>query len=224
MKTQFSHFGDAFGKIGNNVKLINYRNMDKSLFSAFLEEKAKFNLRNERLEKEVKTECPDMIIFIISGLKFNFELLKSYFKGLILVYDVDGPGSSYYKDLSWTQYIDFLFTVSKFTQRTVAQKGHNIFYLPGGVDPEFYRKVNFDVSTRAKFGSTVSFVGRPAPRRVEILSEITDCDLKLWGRRLSKKKECSNRKLRECNIYKHDIFEEDVVKVYNLSDMYVNIY
>ena len=223
MNTHFSHFGEAFNKSGNNVKLINYRILDKSLLSVFLGEEAKFKLRNERLEKIVKSYAPDIIIFIISGLKFHFEALKNYYKGLVIVYDVDGPGASYYNDLRWTQSIDFLFTVSKFMQRVVEQKGYNIFYLPHGVDSNFYKKIDCNIVTREKFGSTVSFIGRPTPRRVKLLSEITDYGLKLWGRRWSRKDECKNLKLRTCNLAKCDIFEKDVVKVYNCSDLYVNI-
>lgn len=223
MKTHFSHFGNGFIKLGHSINFVNYRILDKSLLSVFYGDKEKFILRNNKLEKIIKDRKPDAILFMIAGMKFSFEMIKSYYKGLVLIYDMDGPGWSCYRDLSWLKFVDFLLTASRISQKYLKEKGIESFYFADGVDPDYYNRINFDSNIRAKFGSTVSFVGRPTPRRVELLSEITDCDLKLWGRRWSRKKECKNKELQKCNTYKHDIFEEDVVKAYNCSDIYVNI-
>ena len=223
MKTYLYHLKDGFEKHHVNVSFVNYRDLDKNLLSMLGGDKIKFNQRNNRLEKIIKQRKPDAILFLIAGMKFSFEMIKSYYKGLLLVYDVDGPGWSCYKDLSWLKFVDFLLTGSRVSQRDLKDQGFESFYWPGGINPEHYKQIDFDNDTKAKFGSAVSFVGRPSPRRVEFLSEIADCGLKLWGRRWSQKDECGNPDLQKCNSCNHDIFEEDVVKVYNCSDLYINI-
>lgn len=223
IKTHISHFASAFEQNGHTVKIVDYEKLDNGLIPKILGKAYSKKTRHQNLEKHINKERPDAILFCISDIIFDFDFIKSFYKGLILVYDWDGPNWSPYKDLSWVKSIDFIFTVSKLSQRQLKQKNIDSFYLPHGVDSNFYSHKIINDSEHNKYYSTVSFVGRPTQRRNEYLSEITDYGLKLWGRRWHDKVKCPKDKLQKCNSYDKDIFEEEVVKVYNASDLYVNI-
>jgi len=223
VKTYLTQLGNGLCRIGNHVEYINYRLLDKSLFSFLKNDDALSRHRNLNLEKLLKKTKPDAVLFVIARMNFDFEMIKTYYKGKILVYDVDGPAWGCYNELSWLKHVDCLFTASRVSQRMLQQNSFQAFYLAGFVDPEHYKMMTPDNDLKEKYGAPVSFVGRPTPRRNEFLSEITECGLKLWGRKWHDETKCPVEKLQKCSLYDKDIFEDEVVKVYNASDLYVNI-
>lgn len=223
MKTHWTHFGKAFSNNGNEITFINYEDLEKNFISLFCNKDKKNELRNSKLEKIIKSNKPDALLFIVSDAIFDLNRIKTYYKGTIAVYDMDGPAWSCYNNLSWIKSADFLITASKFSQRQLNEKKIKSFYWADGVDTEFYNKKELTSNEKQKYNSNISFIGRPTPRRNEYLSEITDFGLKLWGRRWRDKNKNPIEKLQDCNQYDKDIFEEEIVKVYNSSDLYINI-
>lgn len=58
----------------------------------------------------------------------------------------------------------------------------NVIVLPvSSVDPKLHMRVTINAREQKKLGSDVTFVGMLLPERIEILSKLTDFNLKIWG-------------------------------------------
>jgi glycosyltransferase involved in cell wall biosynthesis len=223
MGIHMRHFAAGFTSLGHEVKLLDYKRMEHNWNPFARSKKARNTLRHRSLEKEVKAFEPDIIIFIIAHLKFDFAYIKSFFKGTIAVYDMDGPGWKCYDSLEWTKNIDLLLTVSRVSQKILRDNGVKAEYLSHGVDCNYYRPLELSDNDNTFFSAPVSFVGRPTARRVRMFGSIADQGLILWGRRWSRPKECPDDALRRLQRTNKDIIGEDVVKIYSSSDMMVNV-
>ena len=218
----FNHFKEAVIKNGHQAELVDYKQMEGGLFS-FISKKAKDDYRNRNLEKIIKAQKPDAVLFVIARLKFNFEALKSYYRGLVLLYDMNGPEWECYRDISWLNSIDFLFTASIVAQRKLKERNRDSYYWEGSVDPNYYKKINYDANISQIYQSTVSFASRPTPRRVDLISAIENSDIKLWEKRWARVEECKNQRLRNCTFAKNRISDHDYVQIFNCCQIYVNI-
>ena len=223
MAFHMEHFANGFVKLGHNIKMLNYKKMERTCNPFARSAKAKHQRRHRKLEREIKEFQPDLILFVIAHMKFDFAWLKSFYRGNVVVYDFDGPGWKLYDSLEWMNNVDLLVTASRLSQRELKTQGFNSAYLPSGVDTDYYRPLDLSDQDKKSFGSPVAFVGRPTPRRVDLFSSIADKGLILWGRRWSRAKECENDTLRSLQRSKNDILGDDVVKVYCSSDMMVNV-
>jgi hypothetical protein len=223
MGIHIRHFAAGFTNLGHEVKLLDYKRMERSWNPFARSKEAKQKFRHRSLEKAIKDFKPDLIIFVIAHLKFDFAEIKSFFKGLIAVYDMDGPGWKCYDSLEWIKNIDLLLTASRVSQRFLKENGIQAEYLAHGVDTAYSRPLELSPREADFYGSPLSFVGRPTARRVELFSGITDRGLVLWGRRWSRPAECPVEALRKAVRSKKDIIGDDVVKIYSSSDMMLNV-
>ncbi len=223
MGIHMQQFAAGFTNLGHEVKMLNYKKMERGLNPFARSKKAKYAFRHRSLEKEVKSFQPDLIIFVIAHLKFNFTYIKSFFKGSIAVYDMDGPGWKCYDSLEWIKNIDLLLTASQVSQKSLSEKGIRAEYLPHGVDVNYAQPLTLSRKEEEFYSSPLSFVGRPTARRVRMLNNIADQDLVLWGRRWGRSEECPVEALRKLPRSSKDIIGNNVVKIYSASDMMLNI-
>lgn len=161
---------------------------------------------------------------LIHHLRFDMSALRDAFPGKILYWDVDGPAG----DLSEGRLpegveVDRIFTVSRLTRRTLEKTGSTpIHYLPNGVSTEFYRPARPGAPEVGRFCSALAFLGRPTPRRIEMLAALAKKDLVLWGRRWTKA--CSQyRDLARCVREEGDLLGEEVAALYRNANMIVDI-
>ena len=223
MGIHIKQFGTGFAKLGHDVKMLNYKQMERGLNPFSRSPKAKHTLRHRSLEKEVKSFQPDLIIFVIAHLKFDFAYIKSFFKGSIAVYDMDGPGWKCYDSLDWIKNVDLMITASRVSQRFLLENEIHAEYLPDGVDVNYYHPLKLSRKEKEFYGAPLSFVGRPTTRRVRMFSNIADQGLVLWGRRWARANECPVEALRKLPRCSKDIIGDNVVKIYSSSDMMLNI-
>lgn len=223
MGIHIKQFSAGFIKLGHDVKMLDYKRMERGLNPFARSKKAKHTFRHQSLKKEVKAFQPDTIIFVIAHLKFDFAYIKSFYKGSIAVYDMDGPGWKCYNSLDWIRNIDLLITASRVSQRFLREKGIYAEYLPHGVDVNYYRPLELSSKEEKFYGAPLSFVGRPTARRVHMLSSIADQSLVLWGRRWKRADECPIEALRRLLRSSKDIIGGNVVKIYSSSDIMLNI-
>ncbi|MFA6716399.1 MAG: glycosyltransferase [Victivallaceae bacterium] len=223
MGIHIRQFAAGFASLGHEVKLLDYKRMERGWNPFARSPEAKHELRHRALEKETSDFQPDMIVFVIAHLKFDFARIKSFYKNSIAVYDMDGPGWKCYDSLEWTKDVDLLLTVSRVSRRSLKEKGIHAEYLARGVDTAYYRPLELNRKDAAFYGSSLSFVGRPTDRRVRMFSGIADRGLTVWGRRWSRPEECPPGSLRKTARSKKDIIGDDVVKIYSSSDMMLNI-
>ncbi|MDD5727629.1 MAG: glycosyltransferase [Victivallales bacterium] len=223
MGIHMRHFAAGFINLGYEVRLLDYRRMGRNRNPFARSAEARDALRRRSLEKAVKAFQPDLVIFVIAHLKFDFAWLKSFFRGAVLVYDMDGPGWKCYEQLDWIRNIDLLLTVSRVSQRMLRAEGVAAEYLAHGVDCNYYCPLELGRRDEEFFGAPLAFVGRPTARRVRMFSGIADRGLVLWGRRWSRAAECPSGILRKSQRSGKDIIGADVVKIYSGSDMMLNV-
>jgi hypothetical protein len=223
MGLHLTQFAAGFNRLGHQTMICDYGKLESHWFPLCRSEKAKNERLHRQLKKVIDEFKPDIVFFIIANLKFNFPMIREYYKGKMAVYDMDGPGWKCYKTLTWIKDIDMLFTASKISLRDLQKQQIEAVYLADGVDVNYYGPNNLSPAEIKYYGSPVSFVGRPTPRRVRMLSGIADLGLTVWGRRWSRQKECDNPVLWRCNRVKKDIIGENAVKIYNASGLSVNI-
>ena len=223
MGIHIRQFAAGFTSQGHDVKLLNYKQMERGLNPFARSKQAKHTFRHRSLEKEVKSFQPDMIIFVIAHLKFDFAHIKSYFKGSIAVYDMDGPGWKCYNSLDWIKNIDLLLTVSRVSQNSLREKDIAAEYLPHGVDVNYAKPLSLSNKEKDYYGAPLTFVGRPTARRVRMFNSLVDQGLVLWGRRWARAKECPIELLRKATRSSKDIIGDDVIKIYSSSDIMLNI-
>ncbi|MDD5598150.1 MAG: glycosyltransferase [Victivallaceae bacterium] len=223
MGIHIRQFATGFASFGHEVKLLDYKRMARGQNPFARSPKTKHELRHRALEKEIRDFRPDMIIFVIANLKFDFVRIKSFYKNSIVVYDMDGPGWKCYDSLEWTEDVDLLLTVSRVSQRFLRARGVRAEYLAHGVDTAYYHPLELNRQDADFYGSTLSFVGRPTARRIRMFSSIANRGLAVWGRRWSRSGDCPLASLRKTARSKKDIIGGDVVKIYSSSDMMLNI-
>lgn len=218
-----AQFATGFKRIGHETMICDYRKMESSLLPWHGSDEAKNERRHRQLKKIIAAFKPDILLFIISGLKFSFPAIREYYKGKIAVYDMDGPCWDCYQSLNWIGEIDRLFTASKVSLRDLQQQQLEAVYLAHGVDVDYYSPGNLSPGEIKYYGSPVSFVGRPTPRRIAMLGAIADSGLTVWGRRWRRPKDCKDPVLWQCNRVNKDIIGKNVVKIYNAAGVFVNI-
>jgi spore maturation protein CgeB len=223
MGLHLAQFSAGFNRIGHEAMVCDYGKLESNWFSLCYSADVKNELRHRQLKKVIAEFKPDIAFFIIANLKFNFSKIREYYKGKIAVYDMDGPGWKCYEKLEWIKEIDILFTASKISLRDLRKQQFDAVYLADGVDVDYYSPINLSQDEIKYYGSAISFVGRPTPRRVHMLREIADLGLSVWGRRWSRQNECNDPVLWRCNRVKKDIIGKNVVKIYNASGLSVNI-
>lgn len=122
---------------------------------------------------------------------------------------LDRPGldqSARAHDAVFTGYNDAAAELSDRTGRLVR-------YLPPACDPSVHRPMR----SRDRFRANVVFAGRATPRRVELLSELVEFGIAVWGRgwrRTSLKEYCRGERVNDA----------DYVKAYAGSSVAVNIH
>ena len=89
MKLHLEHVTTGFQQTGSEVIAADYHKMER-LFGFSLPEKMEEEHRQRALEKLVKKEKPD-VCFFAGSCKFDLERLKSYWNGIPVFHDYDGP-------------------------------------------------------------------------------------------------------------------------------------
>ena len=211
MKTHLIHVSSGFTAAGCIVKSADYHAM-AHFCGMPLPEKYQHQQRQKSLEKMVRTFQPDMIFFA-GSCKFDIPRLKSYWNGIPVFHDYDGPRRNTPEDFVEISKNCVLVTVSRYIEQEVKKQGTECFYLPHGVDTEFYHPEH---GTRQNCTAPCSCIGRATPRRIEICSVLKN-DIVLYGDRWKKTQLAGNCKL------KRNVREKELVSIYRDSGMMLNV-
>lgn len=211
MKLHLEHVTAGFQQTGSEVIAADYHKMER-LFGFSLPEKMEEEHRQRALEKLVKKEKPD-VCFFAGSCKFDLERLKSYWNGIPVFHDYDGPRRKKTEDYFTYCRNGIFLTVSRFIERELKNLGEQVFYVPHGVDTDYYSPENGG-STR--YDAECSYIGRATKRRVDFCSAL-NCDLALYGDRWKK------TPLAHLCRRKEDIQGTELVGVYRDSQTMINI-
>ncbi len=140
--------------------------------------------RHDALRKLVEREKPDILVFNSSKPRFDFRKVREFYRGRIVVYDMEGPNfPAFARPEQWIHQVDLVVTTSRYSCRELREKGYsNAVYLPHGVNPRrFYPEKKVDpVFRRERI-----FIGRPSPHRIQCFETLLNADLPvtLYGRK-----------------------------------------
>lgn len=227
MGIHIQHFANGFRQLEHDVTICDRRQFDHQQRFPWLfrrdNPEEKRAIRTAKFTAFLKQKPPDLVILCLAHLRFDLTALKKSFSGPLVVYDLDGPVASYYEeDLHWLTEIDHLFTVSQIKQRQL-HANPAVHYLPHGVDTDYYQPLTLNQTQQQRFHAPLAFIGRPSERRQALLQEIATDGLVLWGRRWSARPYRNHATLKQCVREKNDIVDDELVYLYNASNVVVNI-
>ncbi len=222
MGLHLSHMEGAFRRRGHEIFVFDYHDLSAfcgviPLPSAWADEQ-----RQRSLEKLVKRFRPDLV-YCVGSWKYDFPRLKSYFRGVSALHDLDGP-----RRLTphWTEpfgQVDLPLTASRYLMRALSERGIPSFYLPSAADPDYYAPVDLTESDRLRFGAPVSYIGRATKRRVRFCAPLADHGLALYGDRWASNRESVESGLPRCMRLRRNVEGRELVKIYQASTAVVNI-
>lgn len=115
-------------------------------------------------------------------------------------------------------YYDYFFMIdSEDILNYVKVKSRFIKTIPVACNPQAHKNIDLSEKEKNRYGNEVCFVGSVDLRREEILPQLSDFDLGIWGNWL--------RKIPELKEYyrRRHVYGEEVVKIYNASKIVVDI-
>ncbi len=116
---------------------------------------------------------------------------------------------------------DYIFVYDPFYVEAIKKKGvFNVSYLPLATDPLQYKKMDLPEDEKAKYSFDVCFVGTVFPNRVEVLDELREFNLGVFGD--GWEKHFKSRPLP--SYYKGIASGERVSKIYSSSKIVLNIH
>ncbi|MFX0199429.1 MAG: glycosyltransferase [Candidatus Hodarchaeota archaeon] len=116
-------------------------------------------------------------------------------------------------------YYDYYFIWDSWYINSLRRAGvRDVIHLPLYTIPEVYKKVNLPEEERERLGTDLVFVGEWRPDRENILSQLIDFDIKIYGIGWLKNSKIPKRHLNE----EVSIFE--INKIYNASKIVLNVH
>ena len=221
MGLHVSHIEAAFRRRGHEILVGDYHEMAAVCGIPLPREMAKERLQRS-LERLVKRFCPDLI-YCIASWKYDFPRLKSYYKGLVAIHDLDGPRSPVETVLAAFRQVDLPLTASRYMERKAREEGIPALYLPSAADPEYYAPIALTPRESRLFSAPVSYIGRATERRAEFCSLLKGKGLALYGDRWKKHPAARKNGLDQCSRLSRNVAGRELVKIYQASGSIINI-
>ena len=215
MGTHMRHVADAFRSEGHQIETFNYAERRTLLGLRIKPLEAK--LLTHRLESMVSRCKPDLI-YCIAAWPYDFERLRSYYSGLVVLHDYDGPRRNSVSDFLKAKGIDLMLTVSRYEQRLLQEQGMPCAYLPHGVNTEYYSPGPLPEQEQKLFSAPVSYIGRATPRRVALCEPLCKLGIRLYGDRWRKYPSCAAN-----NPLHRNVQEKELVSIYRASTCVINL-
>ena len=221
MGLHVSHIAEAFRRRGHTILVGDYQRM-ASFCGIPLPRKAAYEQRQRSLERMVKAFHPDLI-YCVASWKYDFPRLKSYYRGIAAIHDLDGPHNPLPEVLSAFRQADLPLSASRYMVRKASETGIEVFYLPSAADPQYYAPTVLSPNDRRLFSAPVSYIGRATDRRVSFCTLLADKGLALYGDRWRKHPAARIAGLDRCARLSRNVAGRELVKIYQASDAVINI-
>jgi len=221
---------DALNDLGHTVKKFYYENhfvtlpllgkIKRKLIRHFQGNKVNIN---DKLLKETLVFKPDLLL-VLKGetifpetlaqikTKMDIPIASWWFDNPML--EVNGPHI-----LRSAQYIDYMFIFDTFYIEDLIKTGFKkTYYLPFACNPKVHKKINLSAKEKDLYTSDISFLGIISDFRQEILRQLLEYNLKVWGVGALP----NNDELKR-NMINRIIPIKEAVKIYNASKIVLNI-
>jgi len=184
-------------------------------------------LQKEFIEK-VRKEKPDLIL-VLKGWYFKPETLIKIKKEnpnvKLFCFNGDNPFNTWHFSNSniWIRksipLYDCYFIWGKFLIPLIKKsRAKRVEYLPFGYDPYLHYQTNPNRDNKKFYGSDIAFIGTWDKERENLLNNLLNYDLKIWGNVWEK----ANKKLLE-KWMKRSIIGEEFSKVCNSAKIILNL-
>lgn len=186
------------------------------------------NKENQEYLSSIKEAKPD-ILFAIKGETLfpgTLKIIKDKMRIPCIAYIWDDPFYSYagqFSDdfrknnfASGMHLYDYIFVYDPYYVEEIKKRGiTKVSYLPLATDSNKYKKTNLTEEERKEYSYDVTFVGVPYPNRIEILNNLTEFNLGVFGDGWEKLQN---------SYYKGRAINERVLKIYNSSKIVLNVH
>jgi len=176
---------------------------------------------NQRLSEVIKDSKPDVML-VLMGETISPETLRKAKKQGVVVANwfhdtVLAPQRrDFVQEIS--PFYDYFFIVdSESVQKEIRISSRLVKTIPLACAPQVHKVMDLAEEDKRKYRSQISFVGTMKFDREEVLSQLTDFDLGIWGYWRKK-----NPQLARCYREMHS-FGEEATKIYNASDIVLDI-
>ena len=221
MGLHLSHIEAAFRRRGHDIRVGDYHRMATLCGIPLPREMAREQLQRS-LEHLVKRFQPDLI-YCVASWKYDFPRLKSYFKGVVAIHDLDGPRSPLPEVLAGFREADLPLTASRYMVRLAEEQGVTAYYLPSAADPDYYAPTTLTARESRLFSAPVSYIGRATERRVKYCSLLKEKGLALYGNRWRNHRAAREAGLDRCARLDRNVAGRELVKIYQASGSVINI-
>lgn len=220
MQLHLSHIQKGFLQAGHDCRVLNY-NASDSICGMPCPKFLKPAARRHGIGRAVKEEAPD-VIFLAAAWSFGINRIRRFFKGPIIVWDLDGPRRLDRFDFEGFAAADLRLTASRYMQRHLNAKGISSTYLPSAADPDFYQAISAEAAGLQMPPSVFGAIGRATRRRAEILKTVVE-DLSLYGGRWTSSGIASEYGLDQAIRLERDIQGQEVTAVYSNVTAFINL-
>ncbi len=212
-------YAAALARCGNDVKFVPLSTFLHKPFYRFWESGDGFTCRT--LEKTLAGEKCDVLICNFSSLRFDFPRIRSFFKGKIVLYDMEGPNFRGFRDLSALDGVDLIVTVSRVMAEKLNAAGKSAVYIPHAVECSRFKPVKLSAADEKIFCRKSIFIGRPSPHRIQFLQAFADRggDLTLYGKQWHREKIAESAAV----PFQTNITGEELLKAVSGAGFAVNI-
>jgi len=145
-----------------------------------------FERLNNKLVNLVRLEKPDLCVVIGSRLTLpttdTIKMIRATGARAVL-WTTDPPHPHTFPFIERTApFYDHVFCAGTEAMDILGRKGiKNVTWLPFACDPEYHRPVQISKEEYKKYAHDIAFVGAFYPNRWEILRELSEFDLGIWG-------------------------------------------
>ncbi|MDO9565590.1 MAG: glycosyltransferase [Candidatus Desulfaltia sp.] len=183
-------------------------------------------LERERMNKSLLTVAkeyrPDILFVLMGDTIFPETLDKIKKSGITTVnWFHDSVLAPIRKDFvqEITPYYDYFFIIdSEDVLNHIKIGAGHVNTVPLACAPEVHKSVNLSREEKKKYGSDVCFIGTVKFNRKDVLTQLSDFDLGIWGYWLEK-----TPKLKRHYRGQH-VFGEEAVRIYNASKIILDIH
>lgn len=224
----------ALQEIGHTVKFFTYNAERISSRIPFFRNSEQI-FTEKRLIKQITDFRPELLL-VIKGDRIRpktIHKVKNNFGVIVANYWIDDPFSI---DVSRqiSSCYDYFFTNDPDCIPIHEESGcSKVEFISFGCAPYLHRKANLSKKEYERYHSDICFAGTVTEKRLEILEELSDFDLKVWSPRVvhSLMGKCQikiNRLPVSSSLYHkftdRAVWGEELVKVYNASKIVINIH
>ncbi len=226
LEVHWEHVASAISRLGHTCRSFDYRRADRpQRIDRLLAKDVEFERRRRRTDallKCIREDPPDLVL--LHNLRLDLARLRDEFAKHLVYWDIDGPAGSLASiDPEGLNDIDLILSVSKPVIRDLQKRTSiPIHYLANAIDTDFYAPGSTNAQVRRRFTSKLASLGKPTPRRVDILEPHAKKDLVLWGRHW-KRRPWRRPGMRDCYREGLDLVGTEVVDLYRCVNLMLNV-